>query len=148
LKTLSRRCIVRRGRDSKPAHSAKSTAHPATNPKRPLKDLFDERDATRPGSKEEEQAAEKILESLFPDTNAVKVQTNYRKYPAGIKQHLVERIRDGRFLPGMAEELASWLQTRPSAPDMREPPAGWHKKFSPFTVCGEGEFVKMLFTIY
>jgi hypothetical protein len=78
----------------------------------------------------------------------VKVQTNYRKYPAGIKQHLVERIRDRRFLPGMAEELASWLQTRPSAPDMREPPAGWHKKFSPFTVCGEGEFVKMLFTIY
>jgi hypothetical protein len=55
---------------SKPARSAKSTAHPATSPKKPLKDLFDERDATRPGSKEEEQAAEKILESLFPDTNA------------------------------------------------------------------------------
>jgi hypothetical protein len=35
-----------------------------------LKELFDERARTRPGSKEEEQAAEKILESLFPDSNA------------------------------------------------------------------------------
>jgi hypothetical protein len=78
----------------------------------------------------------------------VKVQTNYHKYPSAIKQHLVERIRDRRFLPGMAQELASWLQTRPSAPDLHESPAGWHKKFSSFMVCGEGEFVKTLFTIY
>ncbi len=48
----------------------------------------------------------------------------------------------------MAQELASWLQTRPSAPDLRESPAGWYKRFSSFTVCGEGEFVKTLFTIY
>jgi hypothetical protein len=78
----------------------------------------------------------------------VKVQTNYHKYPFAIKQHLIERIRDRRFLPGMAEELADWLQTRPSAPDLHESQAGWHKKFSSFTVCGEGEFVKTLFTIY
>jgi hypothetical protein len=78
----------------------------------------------------------------------IKVQTNYHKYPAGIKQHLVERIRDRGFLPGMAQELANWLQTRPSAPDLRESPDGWHKKFSSFTVCGEGEFLKTLFTIY
>jgi hypothetical protein len=53
----------------KSAHSAKPT--PSTvSPKKALKELFDERDRTRPGSKEEEQAAEKILESLFPDTNA------------------------------------------------------------------------------
>jgi hypothetical protein len=78
----------------------------------------------------------------------VKVQTDYRKYPSGIIQHLVERIRDRRFLVSMAEELAGWLQTRPSAPDLRESPAGWHKKFSSFTVCREGEFLKTLFTIY
>jgi len=77
-----------------------------------------------------------------------KVQTDYRKYPAAIKQHLIERIRDRRFLPGMAQELAAWLQTRPSAPDWQESPAGWHKKFSSFMVCGEGEFLKTLFTIY
>jgi hypothetical protein len=78
----------------------------------------------------------------------IKVQTNYHKYPAAIQQHLIERIRDRRFLPGMAQELADWLQTRPSAPDLRESPAGWHRKFSSFTVCGEGEFLKTLFTIY
>ena len=78
----------------------------------------------------------------------VRVQTNYHKYPDPIKRHLVERIRDRRFLPAMAEEMAKWLQTRPSVPDLVESPAGWHKKFSSFTVCGEGEFVKTLFTIY
>jgi hypothetical protein len=38
--------------------------------KRHCKELFDQRDRTRPGSREKEQAAEKILEALFPDTNA------------------------------------------------------------------------------
>jgi hypothetical protein len=55
---------------SKQSHAAKSPATQGVNPKKKLKELFDERDRTRPGSKEEEQAAEKILESLFPDTNA------------------------------------------------------------------------------
>ncbi|MFZ0773078.1 MAG: hypothetical protein WCA49_00755 [Candidatus Sulfotelmatobacter sp.] len=55
---------------SKPAQPAKSTATPAPNPKKSLKELFEERDRTRPGSREEEQAAEKILEVVFPDTNA------------------------------------------------------------------------------
>jgi hypothetical protein len=78
----------------------------------------------------------------------IRVQTDYHKYPSGIRKHLVERFRDRRFVSGMAQELADWLQTRPSAPDLRESPAGWHKKFSSFTVCGEGEFVKTVFTIY
>jgi hypothetical protein len=55
---------------SKNAPAAKSTATQGVNPKKKLRDLFDERDRTRIGSKEEEQAAEKINESLFPDTNA------------------------------------------------------------------------------
>jgi hypothetical protein len=78
----------------------------------------------------------------------IKIQSDYHKYPAVIKQHLVERIRDRRFQPGMAQEFANWLRTRPSAPDLIESPKGWHRKFSSFTVCGEGEFVKTLFTIY
>lgn len=78
----------------------------------------------------------------------IKVQTDYHKYPSAIKQHLILRFRDRRFSAGMAQELADWLRTRPIAPDLHESPAGWHKKFSSFTVCGEGEFVKTLFTIY
>jgi hypothetical protein len=43
---------------------------PTARPKKALKELFEERDRTQTGSREEEQAAEKILEALFPDTNA------------------------------------------------------------------------------
>jgi len=55
---------------SKPARVVKPTAPSTLGAKKTLKDLFDERDLTRPGSKEEKQAVEKILESVFPDTNA------------------------------------------------------------------------------
>jgi len=78
----------------------------------------------------------------------IRVQTAYNKYPTSIKQHLIQRFRDRNFTSGMAQELADWLRTRPLVPDQLESPAGWHKKFSSFTVCGEGEFLKTLFTIY
>ncbi|MGA7220976.1 MAG: hypothetical protein WBX38_21855 [Candidatus Sulfotelmatobacter sp.] len=78
----------------------------------------------------------------------IKIQTDYKKYPIQTKQHLIERIRDRRFLLGMAEESGNWLQARASAPNLEESPAGWFKNFSSFTVCGEGEFLKTLFTIY
>jgi DNA-directed RNA polymerase subunit F len=35
-----------------------------------LEELFEARDGTKPGSMEERAAAEKILEAVFPDTNA------------------------------------------------------------------------------
>ena len=31
---------------------------------------------------------------------------------------------------------------------MEEAPEGWHKPFQSFTICGEGECIKTLFTIY
>jgi hypothetical protein len=55
---------------SKQPQAAKSTAIPAVSPKKSLKELFDERDRTRPESGEEEKAAKKILEAIFPDSNA------------------------------------------------------------------------------
>jgi hypothetical protein len=48
----------------------------------------------------------------------------------------------------MAIELDAWLKTGPQAPDLDEAPAGWHKRFKSFIVCGEGECIKTLFTIY
>jgi hypothetical protein len=53
---------------SKQVNAEKSTANSALSPEKTLKKLFEERDRTRPGSREEEQAAEKILEALFPDS--------------------------------------------------------------------------------
>jgi hypothetical protein len=78
----------------------------------------------------------------------VSVQTDYHKYPSSIKQHLIQRFRDRRFTVGMAQELAEWLKSRPTAPSAAESPAGWHRKFSSFIVCGEDEFIKTIFTIY
>lgn len=49
---------------------ASSGASAGTFTKKPLKQLFEERDRTQPGSKEEERATERILEEIFPDTNA------------------------------------------------------------------------------
>jgi hypothetical protein len=55
---------------AKQSRTAKETSAPAAPSKKSLKQLFEERDRTQPGSREEETAAEKILESIFPDTNA------------------------------------------------------------------------------
>jgi hypothetical protein len=54
---------------AKQAQTTKPTPSQATRSKKSLQQLFDERDRTRPGSREEEKAAEKILEAIFPDTN-------------------------------------------------------------------------------
>ncbi len=48
----------------------------------------------------------------------------------------------------MAIELDEWLKSGPEAPDLEEAPEGWHKVFRSFTICGEGECIKTLFTIY
>ena len=48
----------------------RTAGNTAVKTKKSLKQLFEERDRTTPGSKEEEEAAKKILESVFPDTNA------------------------------------------------------------------------------
>jgi hypothetical protein len=54
----------------KQSNVRKSTTTPKESPENSLKKLFENRDRTRPGSREEELAAEKILEAMFPDTNA------------------------------------------------------------------------------
>jgi hypothetical protein len=53
-----------------------------------------------------------------------------------------------RFLAPMAIELDAWLKTTPEAPDLEEAPECRHKSFGSFTICGEGEYIKTLFTIY
>lgn len=39
-------------------------------PKKSLQEFFDARNQSQPGSREEDLAAERILEVIFPDTNA------------------------------------------------------------------------------
>jgi hypothetical protein len=55
---------------AKPAQIAKPAPPPSDPSKKSLKQLFEERNRTVPGSKEDVKAAEKILEAVFPDSDA------------------------------------------------------------------------------
>jgi hypothetical protein len=55
---------------TKQVQTSKTAPTPAVRSKKSLKQLFDERDRSSQGSREEEKAAKKILEAIFPDTNA------------------------------------------------------------------------------
>jgi hypothetical protein len=69
---------------------------------------------------------------------------NCRQY----REHMRQRIDERTFLRPMAEELDVWLKSGPWAVDLEESPSGWHKHFGSFTVLGEGECIKTVFTIY
>ncbi len=57
--------------------------------------------------------------------------------PERLLVHLLTRVRQRSISHEQLMLLAHWLDTEP------EVPAGkWFKRFSGFTVCGEGEFVK------
>jgi hypothetical protein len=64
------------------------------------------------------------------------------------REHLRQRVDEPVFLRPMAEELDAWLKNGPHAPDLGDAPSGWHKNFGSFTILGEGECIKTLFTIY
>jgi hypothetical protein len=64
------------------------------------------------------------------------------------REHLRDRVDKRQFLAPMAIELDEWLKRTPDAPDVEEAPEGWHKFFDSFTICGEGECIKTLYTIY
>ena len=79
---------------------------------------------------------------------AVKIRPPRDARCRAFREHLLVRVEKRRFLAPMAIELDGWLKTGPKAPDVEEAPEGWHKFFGSFTICGEGECIKTLFTIY
>ena len=78
----------------------------------------------------------------------VRIRSDIGNYPPGVRKHLLERIEQRTLLKPMAEEFSAWLRTGPSAPDLEEAPSGWYKPFPSFTVLGEAELIKSLYTIY
>jgi len=78
----------------------------------------------------------------------VRIRIDITNYPPAVRNHLLERIDQRKLLKAMAEEFQEWLQTGPYAPDLAESPSGWYKPFSSFTVLGEGDLIKSLYTIY
>jgi hypothetical protein len=78
---------------------------------------------------------------------AVKIKPP-RMCPREVREHLRKRVDDRHFIAPMAIELDAWLKRGPYAPDLNEAPQGWHKCFDSFTICGEADCIKTLYTIY
>jgi hypothetical protein len=59
------------------------------------------------------------------------------KLPAGVRGHLIDRMRDRRITLSDLNALQLWVETEP------EVPAGeWYKDFGSFKLCGEGSYPK------
>jgi hypothetical protein len=57
--------------------------------------------------------------------------------PAGVRQHLIDRMRDRRISLSDLNALRLWMETQPDVP------AGeWYKDFGSFKLCGEDSYSK------
>ncbi len=58
-------------------------------------------------------------------------------FPAGIRQHLIDRMRCRAISISDLNQLRLWIDSQP------EVPAGdWYKDFGSFKICGRGSFPK------
>ena len=57
--------------------------------------------------------------------------------PAGVRQHLIDRLRDRAISIADLNRLRLWIGSRPEVPE-----ADWYKDFGSFKICGHGKFPK------
>ncbi len=57
--------------------------------------------------------------------------------PEGVRQHLMERMRDRAISILDLHQLRLWVETRPEVPD-----GEWYKDFGSFKICGSGSYPK------
>ncbi len=57
--------------------------------------------------------------------------------PQGLRDHLVERMRDRSISLDDLNRLRLWIETKPEVPENR-----WYKDFGSFKFCGEGKYPK------
>ena len=62
---------------------------------------------------------------------------NWGNLPAGIRQHLIDRMRDREISISDLNRLRLWIESRPEVPDR-----DWYKDFGSFKICGTGPFPK------
>ena len=61
----------------------------------------------------------------------------WSKFPAALRRHLIERMRDRSITLTDLNQLRLWVEANP------EVPAGdWYKDFGSFKLCGEGAYPK------
>ena len=57
--------------------------------------------------------------------------------PPGVRQHLIERMRDRNISLGDLNGLRLWIESHPEVPE-----GEWFKDFGTFKLCGKGELPK------
>jgi hypothetical protein len=62
---------------------------------------------------------------------------SWSSLPAGIREHLVERMRDRTISIDDLNQLRIWIE---SSPIVSEGP--WYRDFGSFKLCGEGKYPK------
>ena len=59
------------------------------------------------------------------------------RFPAAVRHHLVERMRDRKISLPDLNQLRIWIESRPEVPEGK-----WYKDFGSFKLCGEGQYPK------
>ena len=62
---------------------------------------------------------------------------NWGNLPEGVRQHLIDRMRDREISIADLNHLRLWIESRPEVPD-----GDWYKDFGSFKICGRGPFPK------
>ena len=62
---------------------------------------------------------------------------SWDNFPAGVRGHLIERMRDRAIGIADLNQLRLWIDTRPEVPDN-----DWYKDLGSFKICGQGSFPK------
>jgi hypothetical protein len=63
--------------------------------------------------------------------------TTWDKLPPGIRQHLIDRMRDRSISIADLNKLRVWVVSSPLVPE-----GEWYKDFGSFKICGEGSYPK------
>lgn len=57
--------------------------------------------------------------------------------PAGVREHLIDRMRDRAISIGDLNQLRLWIESKPEVPE-----GDWYKDSGSFKICGRGPFPK------
>ena len=58
---------------------------------------------------------------------------SWTSFPTGVRQHLIDRMRDRQITLADLNELRLWIESKPEVPE-----GDWYKDFGSFKICGHG----------
>jgi hypothetical protein len=62
---------------------------------------------------------------------------SWDKLPGGIRQHLIDRMRDRLISIADLNQFRLWIESSPEVPE-----TDWYKDFGSFKICGRGSLPK------